>query len=77
MGDMFTSSINGSMYTYEVAPVFSKMELEFFEYLKDNYIHWNEIDGVFTPGGSLSNYYALLCARHKTFPNIKDEGIQN
>jgi len=36
MGDMFTSSINGSMYTYEVAPVFSKMELEFYEYLNKN-----------------------------------------
>jgi len=55
-GDMFTSTINGSMFTYELAPIFSMMEKNIFEYLNNNYIHWNNIDGLFAPGGSLSNF---------------------
>ena len=31
-------------------------------------------DSILAPGGSISNMYALLCARHKYFPDFKNKG---
>ena len=28
-------------------------------------------DGIFSPGGSLSNMYGMMLARHNAFPDIK------
>lgn len=76
-GDILTSSINGSMFTYEMAPVFSFMERELFEFMNKHYMKWDTIDGVFTPGGSFANLYALLCARFQAFPIVKKKGIRD
>ena len=32
-------------------------------------------DGIFSPGGSLSNMYGMMLARHQAFPDIKVESI--
>nr|UGX61743.1 black [Henosepilachna vigintioctopunctata] len=34
-------------------------------------------DGIFCPGGSISNGYGLSCARHKKFPDIKTKGLNS
>lgn len=39
-------------------------------------IGFHDGDSVLAPGGSISNLYALLCARHKHFPGIKSKGTQ-
>ena len=31
-------------------------------------------DSILAPGGSISNLYGLLCARHKYFPEYKEKG---
>ena len=31
-------------------------------------------DGIFCPGGSISNMYGMNLARYKMFPEIKSEG---
>ena len=31
-------------------------------------------DSILAPGGSISNMYGLLCARHKYFPEYKTKG---
>ena len=66
------SALNGSVYTYEVAPVFTLMELEVFERMR-NIIGFpkNVGDGLFCPGGSLANGYAISVARYKKRPEIK------
>ncbi len=35
------------------------------------------IDGMFCPGGSMSNMYAMLLARHQAFPHSKRKGIRD
>ena len=32
-------------------------------------------DSILAPGGSISNMYGLLCARHKFFPEFKSKGL--
>jgi glutamate/tyrosine decarboxylase-like PLP-dependent enzyme len=32
-------------------------------------------DSILAPGGSISNMYAVLCARHKYFPEYKTKGM--
>ena len=31
-------------------------------------------DSILAPGGTISNMYGLLCARHKHFPEYKEKG---
>lgn len=66
--------MNGSMYTYEMAPVAVIMEKTFFNFYK-SLLKWDKVDGMFTPGGSLANLYGLLLARHNKYPSSKEDGI--
>ena len=70
-----TTSINGTMFTYEVAPCYTIMEDNIYNYLKGR-IGWDKIDGIMTPGGSFANWNGMLCARHKKFPESKLKGVQ-
>lgn len=38
-------------------------------------IGWDSGDGIFAPGGTISNLYSLLLARYKFDPRIKTEGV--
>lgn len=73
VGEMITSAINANMFTYEVAPVFNLME-ETVLALMRHYCGWMNGDGILAPGGALSNLYAVLVARHRAFPDIKQSG---
>ena len=75
-GDMLTSSMNGTMYTYEMAPCFTMMENELFDLLRKN-IGWEFSDGVLTPGGSFANFYAMVVSRHHKFPEVKKKGVHS
>jgi len=74
--EWIASSLNGSVYTYEVAPVFTMMELEVFERMR-NIIGFPEGqgDGLFCPGGSIANGYAISVARYRKRPEIKERGM--
>lgn len=37
-------------------------------------IGYSSGDSILAPGGSVSNMYGLLCARHKFFPEYKSKG---
>lgn len=37
---------------------------------------WDKVDGVFTPGGSFANFYAMVVARHNKFPDVKEKGLR-
>lgn len=72
VGQWLTDALNPSVYTYEVSPVFTLMEeivlreMRKFVGYKDG-----EGDGIFCPGGSLANGYAINCARYNYMPEIK------
>lgn len=61
-------------FTYEVAPVFVLMETEVLRGLRQ-LVGWTEGDGIFCPGGSTSNMYAMNLARYKLFPEVKTQGL--
>lgn len=76
LGDMITSILNTSMYTYEVAPLLTMVEKECIDQLCRHI--WSEAslgDGVFTPGGSISNMQAMVLARNAKFPESQKTGI--
>lgn len=72
VGQWLTDALNPSVYTYEVSPVFSLMEEVVLKEMR-TIIGFPEGrgDGLFCPGGSMSNGYAISCARYKYFPSIK------
>lgn len=61
-------------FTYEVAPVFVLMEREALRGLR-LLVGWTEGDGIFCPGGSASNMYAMNLARYQRFPEVKSQGL--
>lgn len=75
-GQWLTDALNPSVYTYEVAPVFTLMEEAVLKEMR-TIIGWENGlgDGIFCPGGSLANGYAISCARHHFDSNIKKDGI--
>ncbi|XP_037703561.1 cysteine sulfinic acid decarboxylase isoform X4 [Choloepus didactylus] len=74
-GRIITESLNTSQYTYEIAPVFVLMEEEVLKTLRA-LVGWSSGDGVFCPGGSISNMYALNLARYQRYPDCKQRGLR-
>lgn len=70
------SALNSSVYTYEVAPVFTLMELEVFEKMRE-FVGFprGQGDGLFCPGGSMANGYAISVARYRKRPEVKEKGL--
>jgi glutamate decarboxylase len=75
-GEWITATTNTNMFTYEVAPVYNLIEKIVLKKMIDT-IGWQNGDGIFNPGGSISNLYALQSAKHHFFPNTKKEGLFN
>ncbi|KAJ6666470.1 hypothetical protein lerEdw1_020193 [Lerista edwardsae] len=69
-----TEALNPSVYTYEVSPVFLLVEEAILKKMIE-FIGWKEGDGIFNPGGSVSNMYAMNLARYKYCPEIKERGL--
>ncbi|XP_073939563.1 cysteine sulfinic acid decarboxylase isoform X3 [Castor canadensis] len=74
-GRIITESLNTSQYTYEIAPVFVLMEEEVLKKLR-SLVGWSSGDGVFCPGGSISNMYAMNLARYQRYPDCKQRGLR-
>ncbi|XP_033121802.1 cysteine sulfinic acid decarboxylase-like [Anneissia japonica] len=73
-GQWLTDAINASQYTFEVAPLFTLIEHEVFAKFRE-LCGYKSGDGIFCPGGSLANMYALNLARYKKFPQSKEKGM--
>ncbi|KAK9892155.1 hypothetical protein WA026_018358 [Henosepilachna vigintioctopunctata] len=72
-GQWLTDALNASVYTYEVAPVFTLMEDALIrEACKMIGPMWQ--DGIFCPGGSTANGIAINLARFNKFPEVKKTG---
>ncbi|XP_033021253.1 glutamate decarboxylase 2 isoform X1 [Lacerta agilis] len=74
--DWLTSTANTNMFTYEIAPVFVLLEYVTLRKMRE-IIGWpgGAGDGIFSPGGAISNMYAMLIARFKMFPEVKEKGM--
>ncbi|XP_063596063.1 cysteine sulfinic acid decarboxylase-like [Penaeus indicus] len=73
-GAWLTEALNTNQYTFEVAPVFMLVEHEVIRQLVELY-GFDDGDGIFAPGGSMSNMYAMVLARYKRNPNVKKTGV--
>ncbi|KYN22051.1 Glutamate decarboxylase [Trachymyrmex cornetzi] len=73
-GEWLTATANTNMFTYEIAPVFILMEHVVLQKMRE-LIGWSGGDSILAPGGSISNLYAFLAARHKMFPYYKEKGL--
>ncbi|RXG54620.1 Glutamate decarboxylase [Armadillidium vulgare] len=73
-GEIITAAANTNMFTYEIAPVFILMEQVTMRKMRE-IIGYKNGDSILAPGGSISNLYAAMCARHKMFPQYKEKGM--
>jgi glutamate decarboxylase len=76
IAEKIIAEFNTSMYTYEMAPVFTCMEKEITNELKKLF-NFNYCDSLFLPGGSICNITAINTARYYFNPNIKLDGNTN
>ncbi|TKS80428.1 Glutamate decarboxylase 1 [Collichthys lucidus] len=63
-------------FTYEVSPVFILMEEVLLRKMQ-SIVGWSdeEGDGIFCPGGTISNLYSILVARYYFYPEVKTRGM--
>lgn len=73
LGDLFTSLTNTSMYTYEVAPVATLMERELILKM-GGLVGFKDPEGLFLTGGSNGNLQAMMIARNRALPDLKQRG---
>ncbi|CAH1241293.1 GAD1 [Branchiostoma lanceolatum] len=73
-GQWLTETLNTSQYTFEVAPVFTIMESVVLHKMRE-VVGYTAGDGIFCPGGSISNLCALNVARYRYMPDIKKTGL--
>ncbi|KAK9502790.1 hypothetical protein O3M35_011496 [Rhynocoris fuscipes] len=73
-GQWVAATLNASVYTYEVAPVFTLMEETVLAEMR-KFVGYQDGDGIFSPGGSIANGYAINCARYHKMPQVKTQGL--
>ncbi|CAD5113582.1 DgyrCDS2745 [Dimorphilus gyrociliatus] len=66
---------NTSLYTYEMAPVFTLAEKSVINYLASLTGFGESYNGIFVPGGSMGNFFGLNLARNLRFPSVKEKGM--
>merc|ERR1712088_879169 len=64
-GSWLSDALNTNIHTFEVAPSFIVVEHHLLRYIRKLF-GWadEEGDGIFNPGGSMSNFYGMMLARH-------------
>ncbi|GAV03370.1 hypothetical protein RvY_13801 [Ramazzottius varieornatus] len=70
-------ALHTSVYTYEVAPLFTLMETYLIQHIGKELIGYPDVDnigGLFNAGGSISNMMAIQLARYKQNPSVKTRG---
>ncbi|CAK8672296.1 glutamate decarboxylase 1-like [Clavelina lepadiformis] len=74
--EWITAAANTNMFTFEIAPVFVLMEGIVLQRMRQ-IIGWEKGDGIFSPGGTINNFYAVMLARQKILPDVKQSGMRN
>ena len=77
IGDVVASVVNTSMYTYEVAPIATKIEQTLISSIS-RLIGFEGADGSFFPGASYCNFMSMVLARHAfSQANSEEDIIKN
>lgn len=75
LGDLLAVLLNNSMYTYKVAGPQVGIEKEILHRICEMIGYGADSDGTFAPGGSMSNFMAMLMARDAYNASIPQEGV--
>lgn len=76
LGDLLAVMLNNSMYTYKVAGPQVGVEKIILKKICQMIGYGEDSDGTFAPGGSMSNFMAMLMARDAMETTVVDKGIQ-
>ena len=76
LGDALASLLNNSMYTFKVGGVQVLIEMALLDRM-GRMMGFTESEGIFTPGGSLSNFCAMMMARNEAVPDAHDNGLRD
>ncbi|RDK84165.1 pyridoxal phosphate-dependent decarboxylase family protein [Marinirhabdus gelatinilytica] len=76
LGDLLAVLLNNSMYTYKVAGPQVGVEKEILHNICNLIGYPNTSDGTFAPGGSMSNFMAMVMARDNFNETIRLKGAQ-
>lgn len=74
-GSWLSEALNTNNHTFEVSPVFTIVEQACIKYITKLFGWDDQADGIFSPGGSLSNMYGMVLARQNKYPNLKSTGM--
>eukprot|EP00928_Gymnodinium_smaydae_P083234 TRINITY_DN66473_c0_g1_i1.p1 TRINITY_DN66473_c0_g1~~TRINITY_DN66473_c0_g1_i1.p1 ORF type:complete len:535 (+),score=88.60 TRINITY_DN66473_c0_g1_i1:37-1641(+) len=77
LGSYVTATTAGNCHTFEVAPVYTMTENAVIKKLLEVAGYPEDGDGLFVPGGSISNMYGMHLARFRAFPQVKTEGLSS
>ncbi|MEQ8908408.1 MAG: pyridoxal-dependent decarboxylase [Vicingaceae bacterium] len=76
LGDLLAVMLNNSMYTYKVAGPMVGIEKEIIHRICDLVGYGEGSDGTIAPGGSMSNFMAMVMARDAYQKDIRYTGVQ-
>lgn len=75
MTEMLTAVLNNTMHTYKSASIHILIEQEVINFLLKK-VGYENGDGIFGPGWSLTNMVAIVLARNEKYSSIKISGIR-
>jgi glutamate/tyrosine decarboxylase-like PLP-dependent enzyme len=75
LGDLLAVMLNNSMYTYKVAGPQVGIEKTIIHKIGELINYPSDCDGTFAPGGSMSNFMAMVMARDAKNQDIRFKGI--
>ncbi|HRU04484.1 MAG TPA: pyridoxal-dependent decarboxylase [Candidatus Brocadiia bacterium] len=74
VADALASFLNNSMYTYKAAGLGVSVEDEVLAHMR-RFAGFDQGEGAFAPGGSVSNLMAMLVARNQRRPQAREQGL--
>lgn len=77
LGELIAVMLNNSMYTYKVGGPQVGIEKNILKKVCQLIDYGAQADGTFPPGGSMSNFMALIMARDAHNRDIKHEGVSS
>lgn len=77
LGDLLSVMLNNSMYTYKVAGPMVGIEKEIIRRTAELVGYDQEYGGTIAPGGSMSNFMAMVMARDAFEGNIRYDGVMS
>ncbi len=75
LGELLAVLLNNSMYTYKVGGPMIKIEKNIFNKISELIGFEQDTEGTIAPGGSMTNYMAMLMARDNFDPKARYDGL--